>query len=301
MDASLGVGRPDGMLPPNLNPADAQRVPAGRQGVSRMKNALDIPTDKLRPDPDQPREDFDAEAIGRLAESLKARGQLQPIRVRYSEVAGGYLIVSGERRWRAAVLAALPTMACVVHDGEPTPGELLAIQVVENALREDLKPVEQAKAFKALMDLNGWSGVRIAQELNITHSMVSQALALLRLPGEVQEQVDAGDLAARTAYELTKLGDANAVRELADQAAAGNLPLSQAAAVVKARRLGKTGAEPPAKFEYKFDDGAKVAVTLPAGMAGGAAVLEMLQRAAKKVRAELRDAARQADGQGEAA
>ena len=76
------------------------------------------------------------------------------------------------------------------------------MQVVENALREDSKPVEQARAFKALMDLNGWSGVRIAQELHITNSMVSQALALLDLPVDVQAKVDAGEVAARTGVRV---------------------------------------------------------------------------------------------------
>jgi ParB family chromosome partitioning protein len=289
INGSLGVGRTPGTLPPGIDPGAAQRAPAGREGVNRLKNALEIPTDKLRPDPDQPREEFDQEALERLAASLKARGQLQPVRVRWSEEDGCYLIISGERRWRAAVLAALPTLECVVHDGVPDPGERLAMQVVENTLREDLKPVEQAKAFRALMERNGWSGVRVAQELNITHSMVSQALALLKLPEDVQDQVDAGAIAARTAYELSKLPDAAEQRALAEQAAAGGLTLAQADAVVKARKAGKAKAEPGGRREIKFDDGARIVVNLPPGYdAGPAAVAEMLRRGLKKVQAELK-------------
>ena len=91
-------------------------------------------------------------------------------------------------------------------------------------------------------------------------------------------------------YELSKLGDADAVRELADQAAAGNLPLGQATAVVKARRLGKAGAAPGGRREFKYPDGAKVAITLPPGMEGDAAYLDMIQRVAKELRAGLKQA-----------
>ena len=86
-----------------------------------------IPIEKIQSDPDQPREEFESEALDRLAESLKVRGQLQPIRVRWDEGRGVYVIIIGERRWRAAVQAGLPTMSCVVHDGSVDPGELLAL------------------------------------------------------------------------------------------------------------------------------------------------------------------------------
>ena len=102
----------------------AAAAPAGPdrlQGVARSKNAAEIPVDRIGPDPDQPREEFDAEALGRLAESLKTRGQLQPIRVRWDEEQGAYVIVCGERRWRAAELAGLPTMSCVIVDGPGRP------------------------------------------------------------------------------------------------------------------------------------------------------------------------------------
>ena len=80
-------------------------------------------------------------------------------------------------------MAGLATLPCVVDDRPATPGELLAMQMVENCLREDLKPVEQAKAFRTLMDLNGWSGNQLAKELGVSQSGVVQALALLDLPG----------------------------------------------------------------------------------------------------------------------
>jgi ParB family chromosome partitioning protein len=203
--ASFGGGYASGITPSGMSLADAQRLPARLQGVAKSKDAYVIPTDKIQRDDDQPREDFDPEAMARLAESLKTRGQLQPIRVRWDEGRGVYVIIAGERRWRAATLAGLSTLTCIVHESPLEPMEFLALQLVENALREDLRPVEQALAFKRLMEAHGWSGNQLAKELAITQSSVSRALALLELPGEVQARVDSGDLAARTAYELTKL------------------------------------------------------------------------------------------------
>src|SRR4051812_22463781 len=173
------------------------------QGVVKDKNVASIPVEKIGRDPNQPREEFELESLGRLAESLKTRGQLQPIRVRWDEGQGVYIIVCGERRWRAAELAGLSTMACVIMEGPITAAELLAIQLVENALREDLKPIEQAKAFRSLMESNDWSTRQLASELAITQSNVVRALALLDLPAAVQVQVEEGTLSPATAYEVS--------------------------------------------------------------------------------------------------
>jgi ParB family transcriptional regulator, chromosome partitioning protein len=301
MDASLGVGVDRGMSPPVMTPGQTQRVPARLQGVTKARDALLIPTDKIQRDDGQPREDFEETALERLAESLRTRGQLQPIRVRWDEGRGAYVLVMGERRWRAATMAGIPTMSCIVHDGLVEPDELLALQLVENALREDLKPVEQAKAYRRLMDAHGWSGNQLARELSVDQAAVSRTLALLNLPAAVQALVEAGDLAPRTAYEISKLPDSEAQVEMADQAVAGGITRDQVQATVKARKLGKSKAEPGAKREYKYPDGARVTVTLPPGMAGTAAYLEMLRRAVKDTQAEAKVAARQAEGQGEAA
>ena len=179
MKGSLGLGYTAGITPPGMTLDNAQRVPARLQGVAKSKNAVEISVDRIGPDPDQPREAFDPEALERLAASLKTKGQLQPIRVRWDEGRGAYVILCGERRWRAAMLVGLTTMSCVVHEGGVDPGELLALQCVENALREDLKPIEQAKAYKRLMDLHGWSGNQLAKELAIAQPCVVRALALL--------------------------------------------------------------------------------------------------------------------------
>jgi ParB family chromosome partitioning protein len=203
-------------------------------GVTRSKAALEIPVGKIEPDPDQPREEFDEDALRRLADSIGARGVLQPIRVRWDEGRGRYVIIVGERRWRASQMAGLATLPCVVDDRPATAGELLAMQMVENCLREDLKPIEQAKAFRALMDLNGWSGNQLAKELGVAQSGVAQALALLELPAPVQTAVDNGELPPSTAYEITKVEDPVEQAELAARVVSERLTRAETVEAVKA-------------------------------------------------------------------
>lgn len=288
--AAVGTGKSPNAAPPGMSAADARPMPARLQGVTKSKNVAEIAVDRIQRDEDQPREEFENVGLERLAESLRTRGQLMPIRVRWDEGRGAYVIVAGERRWRAAVMAGMTTLTCVVHEAPATPDELLEIQLIENAVREDLRPVEQARAFRKLMTSRGWSGSQLARELAIDHSTVSRAIALLDLPAPVQEKVDVGDLPARTALEIGRLEDDAEKVEMAERAAASGLTSVEVAATVKARRLGKAKAEPGGRREFKYPDGAKVGVTLPPGLAGPAAYLEMLQRAVKDVRAELKQA-----------
>lgn len=147
-------------------------VPDRWRGVERSRDMALIPIAKIDRDPNQPRQEFDDDDLARLAESLQIRGQLQPIRVRWDESRGVYVIIAGERRWRAARIASLDRLACVIHDGELTAEERLAMQLVENALRTDLKPVEQARAYRRLIDAKGYSTRELAAELHIAQTSV---------------------------------------------------------------------------------------------------------------------------------
>lgn len=255
IDESMGAGVTRG---PGSPPPATSSVPARWQGVGKSKNTLEIPVDKVEPDPDQPREDFDPAALDRLAESLKTRGQLQPIRVRWEESRGAYVIICGERRWRAAVKAGLPTVGAVVVEGAMTPAELLAVQLVENCLREDLRPVEQSKAYRALMEQNGWSIRQLAAELALDHSAVARAMKLLDLPESVQSRVERGDLSTWTAYEIAKVADATEQEHLAARAVEEKLTRADVVAVRE-----KTSARPkPRKIEVKAPNGCTVSVAL---------------------------------------
>jgi ParB family chromosome partitioning protein len=241
VDDSMGVGR---VAVHGAQPAAGTPTPARWQGVSKSRNAAEIPVERIGPDPDQPREEFEPDALRRLADSLKSRGQIQPISVRWVEERGQYVIVCGERRWRAAALAGLTTMSCVVLDRPVPPGDLLALQLVENLLREDLQPIEQARAYRSLMDGNGWSVSQVARELAVDHSNVSRALALLSLPAAVQEQVERGALPPATAYEVSKLDDPDAQREVAARVVAEGLSRAETVeAVRKASRPRATAAK----------------------------------------------------------
>jgi ParB family transcriptional regulator, chromosome partitioning protein len=263
IDESMGAG-------PVVMTAPTSTAPSRWRGVVRSKDAVLVPTDRLVPDADQPREDFDDESLDRLAESMKSRGQLQPIRVRWDEGRDSYVIVCGERRWRAATRAGLPALSCVVMDGPLSPEDLLSLQLVENCLREDLKPVEQARAFRSLMDRNGWSTRRLASELSIAQTNVVRSLSLLDLPDAVQEQVDLGNLATSTALEIGKLGDREAQERLAARAASEKLTRVAVAAPSSRRHVIKL-------------PGAMVVVTLSDPKAE---VLDALRRAIEQFRGD---------------
>jgi ParB family chromosome partitioning protein len=119
--------------------------------------------DRIVPDLDQPRKEFDPDAIDRLAASLLKHGQLMPIRVRWNGKVGKWVVISGERRYRAAHQAGLKTICCLFNDGEPTPSEIFQEQLIENCLREDLKPIEQARAYRQLMEMHGWTAKQLSE------------------------------------------------------------------------------------------------------------------------------------------
>jgi ParB family chromosome partitioning protein len=226
---SMGAGR----TPRTPAAATSPAGPSRHDGTARLKAGAEIDIDRIAPDPGQPRTEFEPGALERLAESLKTHGQLQPITVRWSESMGRYLIVAGERRWRAAALAGRKSLAAVILDGEPTESAVLEMQLIENALREDLQPIEQARAFRTLMDRNGWTAARLAEALHLTGASVSRALALLDLPYTVQDAVASGSLAPSIAYEVSKLEDPGVQREVAERIVAERMTRDDAAAAVR--------------------------------------------------------------------
>src|SRR3954469_15807154 len=248
---SMGAGVPGRTAPGSalhgataLGPAP---TPAHLQGVSRNKDAALIPTEKIGPDPTQPREEFDQDALERLAESLRTRGQLQAITVYWEEGRGLYVLVCGERRWRAAKLAGISTMTATILARAPEAGERLALQCIENLLRSDLRPVEEAKAYRELMSLNGWNAAQLSRELAVSESKVTRAMALLELPAPVQTQVESGILPPATAYEISKVEDQGEQAELAAQVVREKLSRQDTARVVRERKQARAGSEKAAR------------------------------------------------------
>jgi ParB family chromosome partitioning protein len=234
MAESMGDVKPGaGGLPP------AFAAPTGQYaGCTRIKDALAIEIGRILPDPNQPRKEFDEEALEELAASLKARGQLQPIRVRWDASLEKWIIIAGERRYRAAVRAGLPTLACLEARGNLTPEDTLEDQLVENCVREDLKPLEQAQAYKALMERRGWSYRELGEFLHISKGKIAKAVALLELPDPVQKLVVQGTLAPNTAYEVSRLEDVTEQVALAKKVVAEDMTADETAEAVKSRKLG---------------------------------------------------------------
>ena len=259
------------------------------KGAARARDAFAIEVGRIAPDPDQPRKEFDPGALADLAASLKARGQLQPIRVRWADDAGRWVIVAGERRYRAALAAGLPTLLCVEARAAMTPAEVLEDQLVENCLREDLKPIEQAHAFRALIDGRGCSYRQLAETLHISHQAVVRALALLGLPEDVQGRVTSGELAPSVAYEVSRLPDAESQRDAAERIISGGLTREGVASTVrrsagaKGRGAGK-GRKPTSRVMRT--SAGKVTVENRRGI-DASAVLAALAEAADQVRAQV--------------
>lgn len=255
LDESMGrrAGQVQPLLSPVASPKDEGRRPLRTVGT--------VEIDRVAPDPDQPRSEFADEAIERLAQSIREKGQLLPIHVRWSDELAKWIIVTGERRWRATLKAGLPTIDCYFQEKPLNPSEILEQQLVENLLREDLKPIEQARAFAGLMRLNGWNGKQVAEALRVQPSTVSRAVALLRLPEDIQKQVDAGEIPARSAYELSKLTDDRTRQRLASETAAGRLSHHQAASAARQRRGKPARKSPGIRLTIPTEGGLKVTVT----------------------------------------
>src|SRR3954466_14408924 len=159
---------------------------------SRAETGLrDIPTELIRPNPSQPRREFDDEALLALAESVKARGILQPVVVR--PLAGGnYELVAGERRLRAAVIAGVGQVPAIVRATDES--ERLELALIENMAREDLNPVDEARACATLVEDLGLTKEEVARRVGRSRVAVSNLIRMLELPDEAIAMIERGDL-----------------------------------------------------------------------------------------------------------
>lgn len=175
---------------------------------------LQVAVDEVQANPEQPRSRFDDEALQELAASIKEVGVLQPIVV--TEGVTGYVLIAGERRWRAARQAGLTTIPAVVRG---TAGESTLVEsLVENVQRQDLTPLEEAHAFRQLLEDYGMSQDQVAEKVGKSRPAVSNTLRLLQLPGPIQTMVDAGHLSAGAARALLGLDDEKYASYLAEKA-----------------------------------------------------------------------------------
>jgi ParB family chromosome partitioning protein len=179
---------------------------------------LELPVETIVPNPSQPRTRFDPEALAGLASSIERSGVVQPLLVRPLHD-GGYELIAGERRWRAAQQAGLTKVPAIVRDSEQA--ERLQVALIENMVREDLNPVEEARACAALVDDLGLSKEELARRIGRSRPAVSNLIRLLDLPDEALELLESGELSEGHGRALLAASGNDVRRRLARAAAKG--------------------------------------------------------------------------------
>lgn len=217
-----GLGRGLSALMADVN-IDADPVATDRP---RRPDML-VPVEKLVPNPDQPRRDFQPEALQELASSIRQKGVIQPLIVR-ALPDGKFEIVAGERRWRAAQLAQVHELPVIVRDF--TDAEVIEVAIIENIQRADLNAIEEALAFKQLMEKFGHTQEKLAEALSKSRSHIANLLRLLNLPDDVQGHVREGRLSAGHARALITSSRAS---ELARAVISKNLSVRETENLVK--------------------------------------------------------------------
>src|SRR5215216_3437501 len=175
-------------------------IPAYGEGEAA---ALDIDIDALSPNPYQPRVEMDAEALETLAASIRVHGVIQPLVVTRGPERGRFVLIAGERRWRAARLAGLGAVPAVIK--EAVPRAMLELALVENVVRADLAPLEEAAAYRQLIDDFGLTQAAVAERVGRSRASVTNTLRLLALPDRVQRSLAEGEITEGHARALLGL------------------------------------------------------------------------------------------------
>lgn len=196
--------------------------------------AVELKISELEPNREQPRREFDEKAMAELADSIAQHGLLQPLLVR-PLFGGGYQIVAGERRWRAARMAGLSEVPAVVR--EMSDHEVMELALIENLQREDLTPLEEANGYQTLLDKYGMTQEEVAKTVGKSRPAVANALRLLHLPEAIREMVERGELSAGHARTLLAFPDEASMLEAAQKA------VEQGLSVRELERMAKKAAE----------------------------------------------------------
>jgi ParB family chromosome partitioning protein len=235
------LGRGLAALIPAAAAPDAEERAQTKLGGSLR--AIDI--ENIHPSGRQPRKTFDDARLSELAESIRSQGVIEPLVVR-TRPAGGFELVAGERRWRAAQRAGLHQVPAIVR--EVTEAQAFEMALVENLQREDLNPIEEAEAYQHLVAEFGYTQESLAARVGRERSTVANALRLLKLPPSVRSMVVEGRLSMGHARALLGLEDDAVIERLARQTASRGLSVRQVEALVRREREeGDRPAPPPAK------------------------------------------------------
>ncbi len=208
---------------------------SGHLGGLESEQIVYIEMERIRPRPGQPRTIFNQESITELAQSIQAHGLLQPVLLRSK---GAFFeIIAGERRWRAAQIAGLEQMPALVKELDD--GEAAEVSLIENVQRDDLTAVEEARAYRHLMDKHGYTQERIAGTIGKSRAHIANTTRILALPGEVLQMVENGQLTAGHARALLGLPtEAQQIRQAQEI-------IDQKMTVREAEALGRKKKDPP--------------------------------------------------------
>jgi ParB family chromosome partitioning protein len=229
MRKALGRGL-DALIP------GAGRVPTA-QTIDSLASDSVVPIEQIRPNPRQPRVEFEEAALAELVSSIRAQGVLQPLLVRrLSE--GSYELIAGERRLRAAERAGLTHVPIFVRDASDA--ESLELALVENIQRNDLSPLEEAAAYQRLLDEFGHTQEEVAERVGKSRPAVANTLRLLRLPDQIKQDLSRGRLSAGHARVLLSIHDADAQLRAAKQIVTRQLSVRDAEQLAVTKRNAAT-------------------------------------------------------------
>jgi ParB family chromosome partitioning protein len=231
----------------------------------------------------QVREVIDDESQQRLAASIEEHGLLVPIRVR--KVGDAYVVVDGERRFRAVCSLGKASIGAIVEAKELDEGGIIQRQIITNIQREDLSPLEKARGIRRLMDVTGWNASQVSPRLGISNASVTRLLSLLSLPAEIQDRIATGEIPVSAAYELSRV-EGTQQTKLAEQVANGKMTRDALSGARKASKSrGQDSSALPGRVTAQLGEGRSVTVSCPSlDMEGFIGVLEDVLARARKVR-----------------
>lgn len=224
--------------------------------VANKENVTELDIDMIIPNPDQPRSRFPEENLNELAQSILSNGIIQPIVVRKKN--GDYEIVAGERRWRAAQKAGLKKVPIVIK--EVSDEKLLELALIENIQRQELNPVEEAKAYRKLIDNVGLTQEMVAERVGKNRTVITTFLRLLRLPDEVLRLIEEEKISAGHGRALLMTDDSDAQKRIANMIVEMSLSVREAEKAVKRVKRGGQVIEKQ-KGKPKIDANTKAAET----------------------------------------
>ncbi len=201
----------------------------------------------IEPNREQPRTEFDDEALFQLSESIKEHGVLQPILVR-PIFSGGYQIIAGERRYRACIMAGVTQVPAIIRNFDDL--KTMEIALIENLQRENLNPVEEARGYKVLMETHGLTQEEVATSVGKSRPAVANALRLLKLPEYVLALVSEGKLSAGHARVLVSIEDPDRICELAEEIVEKGLSVRFTEEAAKAKKPSKNTSTRTIKPHY---------------------------------------------------